>query len=695
VDLSFLRPSFLAWLPVAALPLLIHWLTRSRPVRRPFSSLELLRSIAVAHGRRSRWRHLLLLACRCALLASLAVLFARPVLHRNPAASADDPAVLVLLADVSYSMDARHAGGRLLERAAAQALDVLQSAGPRDRVGLVVFSDRVELSIPPTGDRAKVREALESLAVTARPTRVRPALEVAYQMLAGLEGAQKSVVLFSDLAENGWRDGGAGGPPVNFDPAVRVVLAESGPPVPNGAVTSARWRPGEDGAGFRGSFESLAWGQAEARGWSVLVEDRVVARGRLAAGSPRTAFSAPAPSADPGAGEVRLEADGLPLDDRYHCRLSRPEGFSLLVVNGAPGLSPVQDEAYFLSPVLEALSKGGLRWRAVTAEQLESEPAAGWDVLAFLNVGALSAGKAAEVRDHLRRGKGVWLTVGDRFDPAGALASLAPVRFQGVVDAAEPLRAPEASPSDRLAAALAEEGGFEWEKARVERVWESVPTEDAAVALATRLTGRPLLVTGRALGGPVAVLTTTVDRDWTSLPSKPLFPILCRETLAYLSGRSGQATGFDLRVDQPFDWKADGPLPSMVDVRRPDGEVDAVPARQGRVAYARTDRPGLYRVTAGGRDLALFAVNLAADSGEGDTRRAAKAAVEAVLPARDVLWVPHPQPAGERLRERVRGKDLTAAFALAALLLFLLEGLLSARRTGKAESRAEAFRDAA
>src|SRR5262249_49400277 len=71
MNFSFLAPAFLWALPLAAAPVVIHWLNSARPRRLPFSSIEVLRASAQSRLLRSRLAQFLLLAARVFLLASL------------------------------------------------------------------------------------------------------------------------------------------------------------------------------------------------------------------------------------------------------------------------------------------------------------------------------------------------------------------------------------------------------------------------------------------------------------------------------------------------------------------------------------------------------------------------------------------------------------------------------------------------
>jgi hypothetical protein len=78
--LTFLNPLYLLGLTAAAIPIVIHLLTRKRPRRIEFSSVAFLREVNVAQLRRFRLRELLLLALRVLAIALLALALSRPAL---------------------------------------------------------------------------------------------------------------------------------------------------------------------------------------------------------------------------------------------------------------------------------------------------------------------------------------------------------------------------------------------------------------------------------------------------------------------------------------------------------------------------------------------------------------------------------------------------------------------------------------
>ncbi|HRY29310.1 MAG TPA: hypothetical protein P5079_04645, partial [Elusimicrobiota bacterium] len=344
---------------------------------------------------------------------------------------------------------------------------------------------------------------------------------------------------------------------------------------------------------------------------------------------------------------------------------------------GSPDVAPVRSETYFLDPVLSSLAQKGLRFRNILQEELPKIDLDGWDVVVLSNPIGLPAEAVSRLQEHLKRGKGLWITGGENV-AGGALDYVSPGRFLPAVEVRSPLQVPPEMGAHPIGQVLLPQGGVEWGEVHIGRACGFEPGIETSVLLSAGA-GNPVLAVGKVLGAPVAVLTTTLDRDWTNLPSKPLFPILCREVLAYLAGRSS-VTGGSVLVGQPFEGTLSDPLVSKVEIARPDGAVETVSVQNKHFAYAKTDLPGFYRLSrsAAGASLGGFVVNLDRDADEGDLARLPMDKAEGLLPAENVFGVRFTENVHRAYMERLRGKDVFPQLAAAALLLFLGETVLVA-----------------
>jgi len=228
--LSFLSPLFLAGAAAAAVPIVLHLLKREPEARLKFAAVKLIKQAPVEYTDRRRLRELLLLALRVTALVLLALAFARPFLATGAAVVSTGVTVVAL--DTSYSLAAP---GRF-ERARQLAKEAVAKAPAGDLVGVVTFSDEAEIVAKPGADRSLATDAIEQASPGFGATRYRTALSAASQHLAGRHG---TVVVVTDLQENGWDAGDHASVPEG----TTIQVADVGAMPPNLAVTAVRPLP--------------------------------------------------------------------------------------------------------------------------------------------------------------------------------------------------------------------------------------------------------------------------------------------------------------------------------------------------------------------------------------------------------------------------------------------------------------------
>jgi hypothetical protein len=108
MPLSFLNPALLAGLAAAAVPLIIHFLSRRRSRRVAFSDLRFLREEEAQQAQRRGVQRWLLLLLRMLIIACLALAAARPHWGGLPGGGR----TVLFVVDASASMQAQGTDGR-------------------------------------------------------------------------------------------------------------------------------------------------------------------------------------------------------------------------------------------------------------------------------------------------------------------------------------------------------------------------------------------------------------------------------------------------------------------------------------------------------------------------------------------------------------------------------------------------------
>ena len=155
--MTFATPLALLALPLLPLTVLALVLARRRRIRYAirYPALDVLAGV-VERERRTRWiPAALLLLALTALLLGAAKPMARVPVPR-------DEATVILVIDVSGSMNADDVEPTRIEAAQRAANRFLDRLPERFQVGLVTFSSEAETLVPPTTDREAVRSALDT-----------------------------------------------------------------------------------------------------------------------------------------------------------------------------------------------------------------------------------------------------------------------------------------------------------------------------------------------------------------------------------------------------------------------------------------------------------------------------------------------------------------------------------------------------
>lgn len=208
--MSFLHPwAIYLGVAAAALPVVVHLLTRPRPVAFPLSTLRFVRQAISQRRARHRLRDFLVLLLRTAAVVLAALALARPWWGQKPMAadSGSSDATRVVLLDVSESMGQMHGGIEMFERARATASDHLRFR-QKLQAGLILAGAKA--TSPTTAASTNFEMLRDELAAAkVQPVRlnVKPALEKAAAMLAPTsenDARGRELVIVSDFQRGNW-----------------------------------------------------------------------------------------------------------------------------------------------------------------------------------------------------------------------------------------------------------------------------------------------------------------------------------------------------------------------------------------------------------------------------------------------------------------------------------------------------------
>src|SRR5487761_1370890 len=238
-SMPFLNPYLLAFLPLAAIPIVLHLLTLHRLRTVELSTFRFLFDSYVQQRRRMKFLEALLAALRALFLLLLVMVCSRPVVkHWSALFGGGAGRDIVMLVDCSASMNAQTAGLSSLERAKSAALAVAERLARADRLTRVRVAARpAEVFSRFTADTESIREHIDSL--KSSPSRANWLAALSQVFSPGAAGRPKATVyLFTDCQASGWRELAAQGVERLVPKESRLVVVNVGSkePLANRAV---------------------------------------------------------------------------------------------------------------------------------------------------------------------------------------------------------------------------------------------------------------------------------------------------------------------------------------------------------------------------------------------------------------------------------------------------------------------------
>lgn len=683
MNFSFLNPAALWILPISLLPVALHLFFRRPPKTVLFGDLKLLAGIVQKTKPLKKIRQWLILLLRVLALFCLFFFFAKPVLHWGSASGVGDYAALALLIDRSYSMQARAGGISLFEQAQRDAEKVLASLNEADRSSVIAFSDQIDYdSGALTNRHPDLLAAVKTLKPGYGNTAILGALHQAYQTLANSPAANKCILILSDNALHGWsgisgQDSPEGWAPLipNYDPSVKIALLTPAKGAQNVSLESVETLTDVHSGLMKYRLDVQNWGNAPVRHLPVYVESDAGQKVTetltdLAPRERKTIFLSAPPSEKSIAVKANIRADSLEVDDSFFWVQSPLRKIRVLVAEDHAGSGAISGDSYFLRQALRS-GPSPFEVQTVTLGQIHKLPLRDYQALVLINPSEIEGEPAEAIRRFSKSGGSVWLTLGERYQ-AGSLDSLQDILPAQLQDKME-IQAQTLKPSLNLDQERLNLKDYDLQKIEVRKAVRS-SLKPQSKGWFYFEDGTPLLIFSG--DQKTAVWTSSIDRSWNNLASKPLFVPLAREVMEALTESQKNSQLNNLWIGDSY--RRDFSSPVRAGALAFEGEMAEAPALHFKENSVYSDpfkTTGLYRLMdkSQAKPLEDLAVNADRRRGESDLAPASSDFLSKVLPETQWIFL----EAGEKMLEHfikvLRGKDMTRTFAALAGVFLLCE----------------------
>jgi hypothetical protein len=595
--LTFLSPLLLIGMISAAIPLIIH-LSRSRRTKKMrFSTTRFFTDQFLRSYRMSRLKELLLLACRMALCALLAMAFAQPLLlPKGQAFLGNKSRSVVLVIDNSASMGYADKDGRnQLDRARDVARELIDGLHTNDTVSVVLAADHaggptVLADKKGHADLGDVLQDIKVLPVATLGTDLTTALIKAEEIVQSSGEDSKEVYILSDMQKSGWL--------LNKNllsrPGSNVLfffVSLRPKSVSNIAVTAVQYQAPRPMVGVPFSIRPHLISQGDAAQTTLVSLYIYDKDGKAEKVAERTAekmqsgrWSSPRfyhrfTTGGWHAGYVEIHDENLTQDNRRCFALQVLDSLDVLAINGAPSQLRENDELLFLRAALEAANPEGQRSIQVvpgSPGDLANQDLSKYPVVVLANVNRLADEAVKKLEDYVDAGGSLLVFLGEKVDPQFYNENLAgesrrgggllpaklgselsgrdaaakkgeEVKQEGSYAAianleyAHPALAPFEDPKHGNLASVTFKSLWELKpqggQSAVLMSVRVLPKDDKDAKPAAAVPHLPLLCEKNFGKGRVMLFASTCNKRWTNFPARPAFLPWTHLVFSYLAQR--------------------------------------------------------------------------------------------------------------------------------------------------------------
>jgi hypothetical protein len=570
--MSFLSPAFLWALPLVAVPVLIHFFGRRQRSIIRWGAMEFLLASAIPRRRFLRWRDVLLMLMRAAIVLALVGAMSRPMVSSTRFGSTG-PRDVILVVDNSMSTARKVGSGTMFDRELEQAGRFLERLNGSDMIRVLLASPRPEWlnDAPVPADGAGVRALMARL-------RGRSPNEGAADMIECLQEAIKAhpagemarfVTLVTDGQARSWRTDAAGA-----WSSIQTLAKKASPPVFTSVILA-----GDDAGPARNlAVEKLAAAREMVGvGQPVILTAAVRNTGAVPTEATSLAWSAgeqslgvsTVPALQPGVGTtLRLSQpfatsglvevscrlvgeDDLPPDDSSRLLLEVTRAVPILLVEGEPQTDPsLSDTRYFLAALGYRVglpkSAAVFQPKLISYQNLRREELSAFSCVVLANIPRLPADLVQKLASYVNSGGGLWIALGEQTDVEAfnqgffqQSVGLSPLALRQPVGDAEDhekftLLVPPAA-DHPATALLADLQRLDIHRVQVYRRHQFDSETQSSVSVLLRAEGGAPLAVEKNLGrGRVIVQAIPLGLAWSSFPLCHAYVVMAHEWLWYL-----------------------------------------------------------------------------------------------------------------------------------------------------------------
>lgn len=686
---TFLNTSILVGLGAAAIPLIIHLITRQKVKKIFFSSLIFLKELRTQKVRRIKIRQILLLIIRTLIILLLLLAFARPTFKGKLSSPIQSQAKTsaVILFDNSLSMGREINGKRLLDEAKEKVKELTELFRVGDEIyGLFLTSGSHSIYDGPRYDFKTVAQVISKTQVSHSSTDILSAIIKAKNILQHTQNLNKEIYLISDLQKSGFEGLQEIVTPILDKTNIRLLVI----PCINNKLSNLGIVKVESANQIieKGKIVELNiviknFGTFIEHNKLVqlFIEGKRSAQGtvNLKPGENQTlTFRIVPDKTGLLTGSILLEDDDLLLDNRRYFTLFVPDRISVLLV------SKGSENKKFLKLIAEI--SPNIEVEEIDVNQINYNSFNNYDVLILSNIPKFEGSLGSELHDYIVQGGGLVVFLGSDVDlknyninfnqkfslpifteTIGDIDNRNSFLTLGKIDYSHPIF----------------KGMFEKKPEQIEspKFYFVVNAKGNSYTnnIVELSNGNPFLSETKIGKGKVLLFLTATDPKWSDFYVKGIFVPLINRSITYLAGIA-ERTDRELLVDQEIKSVIQSKI-ELLDfkIEKPDGSLERVKTQIGEGTYnidfQQTNLIGIYTLYSNEKQKDKWAINYYPNESNIDLVSEEK--IREIVGKDNVTYIDETHHIKEEVLITRYGRELWKYFIAAALILLLFEMIIA------------------
>jgi len=684
MNIFFLKPYLLWFLPICLIPVILHLFFQKHPKHIIFSDVRFIQMALKNILPKTKLKQLLLLIIRCLILFLLILTSARPISYSNYIGKNNKVKQIIIMLDVSYSMLYSDTGIPRIKEAknfVKQLISELLKNKNNIQIAILVYSKHIEKFTPKfSSEISYLQGFIDTVNPTYNTTDLINSLSFAYKFFIEQPSGDRTIIIISDVAKHiiqGLDRIEIKNKIPEFDEKINLIFVNLNTKENNNTyIRTINISLEKTDAVMNLNLINY---QNIRKNWCLSVElnNKEIFNELININkNVQLDYEVKVPLQDNEkeiSGKVKLKQDNLKIDDEYYFVIRNLKEKKILVVDGDYS-NTINSESYYLVKAMNSLKKNyNIKVISDMSDEFIKEKLLKYDIIFLCNLDKIPENKISELKNFLNtnKEKGIILTAGDKINSEEYQKWLSNVFVKEVTD--------NFHITDIDRTIFSDSDKFELDKLIFNKIY--ILNSDDSKILIKLNNGYPLLIQKIFENNSLFIFASTIDSLWTNFVSKPFYPYFIEKLINYIVNENTEKSQDNFIIGDTVFYTFKDNV-ETINLISPDNTVKTFKLNTQTIKFS-ADMPGIYKLVINYRDTVketkLFAVNVDREKEEGNLEMLTQNELKRIFGKTKFVVMDYNKDIFKEITMNIEGKNLSKFFII-LIILFTCAGILLSKK---------------